>query len=96
MRVINNKRLCSNFRRQHMRYNANAQLGYFGKNCPDPATSLSYWRRRFGSTKCYLNSYFIPFAKGGYRNGGRFTPGRICHILHKRNASKCNDDKRKC
>ena len=29
-------------------------LNYFSPTCPDPATALSYWRRRFRSADRYL------------------------------------------
>lgn len=93
MKVITNKKSCSNFRKQHLMYNKNHQLGYFSANCPDPSTSLSYWRRRFGTTNSYLNSYFLAHGKSGYLKG-KFTTGRICHILHPRKPSSCNDTQR--
>lgn len=35
-------------------------LKYFRQGCSDPATALSYWRRRFRSTDRYLANYWYP------------------------------------
>ena len=83
-----NAPICAGFRNQQQTYNPNITLNYFSQNCPDPATSLSYWRRRFRTTKCYINSFNNPYVRGGYLNGGKFSMGRTCHLLPK--GSKCN------
>ena len=75
----------------------NTSLKYFGAECPDPYTSLAYWRRRFGGQECYLNNYFIPYttrsnkwgvgknggkSRQGYKGNGSFNVGYTIPILY--------------
>ena len=75
---------------QYNRNNKDHPIKYFSTKCPDMHTGLSYWRRRFSSTQCYLNKYW------NSGNKQKFTTGRICHLMHLSNLKKCNDEKRKC
>lgn len=54
---------CKRFNRAIHAINPNRQglaLNYFSPTCPDPATALSYWRRRFRSADRYLANYWYP------------------------------------
>ena len=102
-----NKVQCKGFRRQAEMYNAQRQgfarnyfpnLGVSAGNCPDPATALSYWRRRFATTNCYLGQYFMPhqYNKNNfgtnqwYIQNKNFSTGKVCHLLHRNNCKDTN------
>ena len=67
---------------------------YFSQTCPDPYTSLNYWRRRFNSQNCYLGNYFVPYTTRSnsfgtsvpYKSSG-FSMGRTCPVLYRSNCS---------
>lgn len=62
---------------------------YFSQTCPDPYTSLNYWRRRFNSQNCYLGNYFVPYTTRSnsfgttvpYKSNG-FSMGNSCPVLY--------------
>lgn len=85
-------RRCKQFNRTANLYNprrGGLALNYFGPNCGDPYTTLSYWYRRFKSQDCYLSEYFVPSQKYArqfgasrpYRRNG-FSYGNICPVLY--------------
>ena len=57
------KDVCKKFNRKINALNPNRECfakNYFKPGCPDPATALSYWRRRFRSTDRYLANHWYP------------------------------------
>lgn len=50
---------------------------YFSQTCPDPYTSLNYWRRRFKNQDCYLGKYFVPYNRRNVPRGPGFFGTRI-------------------
>lgn len=84
-------RKCAQHRRDANRYNPNRRGlagNYFSPSCPDPYTSLAYWRRRFKTQNCYLGSYFVPYTRPGNNfgtstpyNANGFSMGNACPML---------------
>ena len=85
-------RKCAQHLRDANRYNPAPRRGlagnYFSSTCPDPYTSLAYWRRRFNTQNCYLGSYFVPYTRPGNNfgtstpyNANGFSLGKACPML---------------
>ena len=100
-------RRCDKYRVDAARYNprrGGLAKYYFNLDgsCPDPYTTLNYWRRRFASQDCYLKQYYVPYnfsslGKGrpgnfgvatGYKTGG-FSMGNVCPVLYLGRGASC-------
>lgn len=60
---MTSRRDCKKYNDEMDKLNPNREgfaKNYFKPGCSDPATALSYWRRRFNSTDRYLANYWYP------------------------------------
>lgn len=63
---------CPSHLRQVQKYNKHyitLNRNYFANKCPDPATALSYWNRRFPGGQCQALSYWVPHKFNGHHFG---------------------------